>query len=435
MLQITVYYVSMNRRLAQVHGTTSSRNSRVSGPSFRLRSLNPIRSAYLIKRVLGLATIVRRRTLLLFIAIILVPCSTSAIADDIDAAARGVVRIIVATQDYSDPNNSSVGFGTGFAISPHRIVTNAHLVKAARNPYANSVVAIVPSEGGRARRGTIMAYDQARDLAVIDVTSLRLEPLGIFSGQVDSGQVAAALGYPGNVDRATVNSLDDIITPTAPVRAEGNISGQRNIEGTPALLHTAAISRGNSGGPLVDACGRVLGVNTYTAVTNSGDAPFGFAIVSQELLSFLRENNVNVRSISGPCITMAEQARREEQARELAQGELAIAKRRDAEVRQERLAQKRSRIQEIRDNHAAGASLLAIISVIAGTFGTALFFKDRGKAAGGAATVSALALAASAYSFFSRPSFEMSISHSDYGCHAPSDAHVRQAPVPPHPGD
>jgi len=175
-------------------------------------------------------------------------------ADDIGAAARGVVRVIVAAQDYSDEENSSVTFGSGFAISPHHIVTNAHVVEAAQNTFLDSVVAVVPSEGTRALRGMVVAYDPARDLAIIDVGSKRLEPLAIYSGSADSGEHAAALGYPGNVDRATANSMYDLISPTAPVRSEGNISSQRSVDGIPALLHTAAMSRGNSGGPLVDDC-------------------------------------------------------------------------------------------------------------------------------------------------------------------------------------
>ncbi|MES2137744.1 MAG: trypsin-like peptidase domain-containing protein [Pseudomonadota bacterium] len=335
--------------------------------------------------------------------------SSSAGADDIGAAARGVVRIIVASKDYSDPENSSVGFGSGFAISPHHIVTNAHVVEAAQNPYADTVVAIVPSEGRRALTGVVIAYDSVRDLAIIDVGDTRLEPLAIYSGPVDAGQHSAALGYPGNVDRATVESMYDLITPTAPVRAEGNVSGQRRIEGTPALLHTAPISRGNSGGPLVDECGRVLGINTYTAVTASGDSPFGFAVVSQELMSFLHEHGEHFQQVGTACISMAALAQREQQSRETAAREEAAARERGEKAQERRETLAKGMIQESRENHAVTSALLAVLAVVAGAFGSVLFFKDRERPAAAAGSVAALALAGAAFAFFSRPSLDVNL--------------------------
>lgn len=335
--------------------------------------------------------------------------STSADADDIGAAARGVVRVIVAAQDYSDDENSSVTFGSGFAISPHHIVTNAHVVEAAENPYADSVVAIVPSEGTRALHGTIVAYDPTRDLAIVDVGSARLEPLAIYSGPVDSGEHSAALGYPGNVDRATIRSMYDLITPTAPVRSEGNISSQRTIDGRPALLHTAAISRGNSGGPLVDGCGRVLGVNTYTAIADSGDAPFGFAIVSQELMSFLRDRGEQFQQIGSACVTMAEQAQRDQQARDSADRAQALARQRAADEQNRRINSAKIELEDSRENHAATSALLAVLALVAGAIASVLFFKEQHKAASASAATAVIALTAGAYAFFTRPSLNVEL--------------------------
>jgi hypothetical protein len=328
-------------------------------------------------------------------------------ADDIGAAARGVVRLMVVAQDYADPENSSLGFGSGFAVSPHRIVTNAHVVAAAQNPYAESLVAVVPSEGTKPLRGTVVAYDPAKDLAIIDVGYARLEPLAIYSGPVDAGEHAAALGYPGNVDRATINSFDDLIRPTAPVRAEGNISSQRSVDGTPAYLHTAPISRGNSGGPLVDECGRVLGVNTYTTVTDSGDAPFGFAIVSQQLMTFLQENGEKYQQIGSPCVSMREQAARDQSTREAADKEQALAERRAAERRQHQLDSARLAAQDSRENHVAAALLLGALALIGGGASALLFANNQMKPASGSAAGAAFCLIASAYAFFSRPSLNV----------------------------
>lgn len=344
-----------------------------------------------------------------FLAAIAALCGSSANADDIGAAARGVVRVIVAAKDYSDENNSSVTFGSGFAISPHRIVTNAHVLEAAENPYAEVLIAIIPAEGSQPLPGHVVAYDQTRDLALVDVGSARLEPLTIYAGPVASGEHSAALGYPGNVDLATARSIYDLIRPSSPVRSEGNVSSERSVDGLPALLHTAAISRGNSGGPLVDECGRVLGVNTYVTDSGSGDAPFGFAVVSQALMSFLRENGADFQQIGSTCISYAEQTQRERTANEAnARQQAAVEQRREAEQR-ERLATAKAAAEDSRDNHAAAAALLAVIGLILAGLAIALFVKDRARAAYGSAAIAGLALLSAIYSFASRPSREVKL--------------------------
>lgn len=339
--------------------------------------------------------------------------ASSAYADDVGAAARGVVRVLAAVKDDADPTNSSISMGSGFAISPHHIVTNAHVVAAvagdADNPLAETAVAVIPSEGTQRLRGTIIAFDPVRDLAIIDVGSTRLEPLAIYSGPVDSGEHSAALGYPGNVDMATATSFDDLINPAAPVRSEGNISGQRTIDGKLALLHTAAISRGNSGGPLVDDCGRVLGVNTYITNTESGDAPFGFAIVSQEVMSFLREHGEQFQQVGSACVTMAELAQREQQVRDAADRQQAIARQKASDEQQAQLNAAKAAATDSRENHAAASALLALLALIAGSIAAALFVKDRTKAASTAASVAAIGLAGGAYAFFSRPDLDVKV--------------------------
>jgi hypothetical protein len=334
-------------------------------------------------------------------------CSSSANADDIAAAARGVVRVIVVAQDYSNEDNSSVVFGSGFAISPHRVITNAHVIEAARNPYADSVVAVVPAEGKRALPGQIVAYDETRDLAILDVGTTRLEPLTIYAGPVAAGERSAALGYPGNVDLATARSIYDLITPSSPVRSEGNISSERSVDGLPAFLHTAAIARGNSGGPLVDDCGRVLGVNTYVTNSGSGDAPFGFAVVSQELMSFLRQNSETFQQIGTACVSYAEQQQRDQQARDAAAREQTANQERLAAQQRQREDAARAEAQDARDNHTAAAGLLAVLSLIAAGFGIALFLKDRTRAAVAASVSAGVALLGATYSFLSRPSLDV----------------------------
>ena len=84
------------------------------------------------------------------------------------------------------------------------------------------------------------------------------------------------------------SSIDDYVRPLPATRSVGIFSNVRPINGITTLLHTANIARGHSGGPLLDQCGRVLGVNTLITRNQDGDAPFAFAVANRELAAFLR---------------------------------------------------------------------------------------------------------------------------------------------------
>ena len=98
------------------------------------------------------------------------------------------------------------------------------------------------------------------------------------------------------------------------MRGEGVFSGLRTMSGVQVLLHSARIARGNSGGPLVDRCGRVLGINSALTRGDDGDASFGFAIADTELMAFLRENKQPFASTGGACTSIEERLDRDRDA-------------------------------------------------------------------------------------------------------------------------
>lgn len=247
------------------------------------------------------------RILALFAALaaLLAPALAWAEPADIDAAARGVVRVVIIGSDDGE-ELFPVSHGTGFAVTPTMIVTNAHVVRDAMND-PDLRIGIVPAGGAEPVYGQLVSVNARNDLALVRLTGdLRLPPLALASGPVpDSGEVTS-VGYPMNVDRAQGLEIADLFRSQPPVKSRGFVSGTRPSRQFDTILHTAPIARGNSGGPLLDGCGRVLGVNSFGADNESGDAEFFFAVSGRELLPFLKANDVSPRLNDLPCRSLAD---------------------------------------------------------------------------------------------------------------------------------
>ena len=252
---------------------------------------------------------------------------------DIDAAARGVVRVVIVASDGEEVY--PVSHGSGFAVTSNTIVTNAHVV---RDALADDTlrIGIVPSDGADAVYGRVLNVSPRNDLALIRLTDdLRLPPLALAGGQrVDSGE-SYAVGYPMNVDRAQGLELSDVFESQPPVKSRGFLAGSRPSRSFDTLLHTAPIARGNSGGPLLDGCGRVLGVNSFGADSGGSDAEFFFAVSNRELRPFLRENGITPRVNDTACRDLAtlDAEERERLAREQESARADLAARAETDRR------------------------------------------------------------------------------------------------------
>ncbi len=302
---------------------------------------------------------------------LLIPANLAADQGDINAAARGVVRVVLIGSDGEEVY--PVSHGSGFAITPTKILTNAHVIKEALQDDTLEI-GIVPSQGEEAAYGKPLAVSPRNDLALIEITegSLRLPPLTMAgrSGG-DMGEVSS-VGYPMNVDRAQGLEIGDIFRAQPPVKSRGFLSGARPSRQFDTILHTAPIARGNSGGPLLDGCGRVLGVNSFGADSDGSDAEFYFAVSMREVLPFLRDNGVEPQVNALPCRSIADlnasEAARVEEQREAAR---AIMEKRETE-----LATKRERAQleaqlavmNERENMMAMAMFALLVAIGAGYF-------------------------------------------------------------------
>jgi serine protease Do len=169
------------------------------------------------------------------------------------------------------------GVGSGFIFrSNGYILTNYHVVDGASQLS-------VSLEDGRQLDGTVVASDPQKDLAVVKVSATGLPTVEIGSSAgLQVGQLVVAIGSPlgaftDSVTSGILSALGRTVTVTDAV------SRQRHTISN--LLQTdAAINEGNSGGPLLDAAGRVIGINT--AAVSSADG-IGFAIPIDEAASIL----------------------------------------------------------------------------------------------------------------------------------------------------
>lgn len=301
---------------------------------------------------------------LLAFATLLAPHAALADPADIDAASRGVVRVVIVGGQGEE--SYPVSHGSGFAVAPQRVVTNAHVVLDALRDE-DLRIGIVPSEGGEAASARVVSVNSRNDLALLEITGdLRLPPLVLAGGPVaDSGE-SYSVGYPMNVDRAQGLEIGDIFRAQPPVKSRGFLAGTRPSRQFDTVLHTAPIARGNSGGPLLDGCGRVLGVNSFGADTTSSDAEFFFAVSNRELAPFLRENGVEPRISDSTCRSLAEldEAERERIAREqlAARADLAQASEQERARRDRARFEAEMGVRDERDDRMFASIILLLLA-------------------------------------------------------------------------
>jgi len=328
---------------------------------------------------------------------------------DIAATARSVVRVVLIGQEEDGDGPSLVGHGSGVAVAPDVILTNAHVIEAARQDDTIRI-GVVPSQGKSGWFGRIIAFAPKSDLALVKLTERGSLPTAtIFTGPLTDGADVVAVGYPGNVDVAQGLNIGDIVSPTSPVKTRGTLSSGRSSKSFETILHTAPIGAGNSGGPLLDPCGRVIGINSFGTLSDEGDSEFYFAVSDREVLRFLRAASINPLTTANACRSLADVDRAEAdrlagEKRTTEEGARTLAARqREAAEKAERAA-----LFEViaeRDNLIALAMLALVLALGAG--GAAYVLVDRGDARGAkiAGAASGLLVVGALVAFLLRPGF------------------------------
>ncbi len=174
---------------------------------------------------------------------------------------------------------NGTGVGTGFiADSDGNIVTNQHVIDGARARGNSSTGITVTTSDGATYPAKVVGSDTKSDLAVIKIDAKNLKPLPI--GQLENvtvGQDVVAIGFALDLQGGEGPSFS--VTKGIVSAKNRAISESSAVLG--AIQTDAAINHGNSGGPLLDMYGNVIGVNTAIAPDNTtgGIAPgIGFAV-------------------------------------------------------------------------------------------------------------------------------------------------------------
>ena len=204
------------------------------------------------------------------------------------------------------------GGGTGFILNDQgHIATNYHVIEGA----TEVLVVFVSGKKAFEVAAKIVVTKPEKDLAILRCDlPFKIDPFTLVSRKTVGGQAVMAVGYPGVLDEVFSPSSADGVRPTGrageytlndeavnfftPVTFSGNVGKEMNIDSGfggnfRGIAHNAKISEGNSGGPLIDLSGRVVGINTQVAGSDFG-IDYAFAIHASELIALARAHSIPI---------------------------------------------------------------------------------------------------------------------------------------------
>lgn len=201
---------------------------------------------------------------------------------DVSKAFDSIVRI-----DGIAESCSAALVGTGFVVGNEHVLTNAHVVAGVSDPVVTS------SDSSQKLLGKVVAIDRKTDIAIIYVPGLSGEEL-TFIGPASPKQTAFVAGFPNG---------GSLKTGAASISSEFEAIGQ-DIDGTSevtrdVIVFAGEVKPGNSGGPLLNEAGQVLGVIFAADATQES---IGYALKPNEVVSFISKSNNLLNSIrTGDC--------------------------------------------------------------------------------------------------------------------------------------
>lgn len=177
--------------------------------------------------------------------------------------------------------------GSGFVVAPNRVMSNAHVVAGADS--------VTVEADGETYEAWVVSYDPDADISILDVPDLPVPPLVFAESPAPQGTDAVVMGYPGGGDfLATPARVREIIELNGPdIYQKTTVTREvYTVRGT--------VRQGNSGGPMINRAGKVLGVVFGAAVD---DVDTGFVLTAKEVERQLAKIGSTERVPTGVCIS------------------------------------------------------------------------------------------------------------------------------------
>jgi S1-C subfamily serine protease len=193
------------------------------------------------------------------------PLPTSVDTPGVARAAQSVVKV-------ASLGCGGLVTGSGFPISTGYIVTNAHVVSG-----TSTHTVVAPS--GAQMPGTVVYFDPERDVALLYVPDFKGAPLAL--APAGRGTKGAVIGYPGGLSERVVPAVVD-----GRIVAEGRDIYNSSVVTRQIFVIQASVRPGNSGGPLIDLEGHVLGL---VFATSAGDPNQAYALTDDEIAGDLKD--------------------------------------------------------------------------------------------------------------------------------------------------
>lgn len=217
---------------------------------------------------------------------------TPIVAVDAPDAALSASPVVEATRNSVvkirgvAPSCQKVLEGSGFVIAPNRVMSNAHVVAGAET--------VTVEVGGQSYDASVVSYDPNQDISILAVPDLPSVPLIFDDSEAEPTTDAIVMGYPGGGDfTATPARVRETIELNGP-----DIYNSTTVNRTVYTIR-GTVRQGNSGGPMIDKDGRVLGVVFGAAVD---DADTGFVLTAQEVMPQRLKVGNTVAVPTGTCI-------------------------------------------------------------------------------------------------------------------------------------
>ena len=228
---------------------------------------------------------------------------TATFANPIQDAKKSLVRLGM----YN--GNELISTGSSFSISKDIFVTNFHVIEESDFSKDYTIKALISVHNGtyQTKEVTLLASDEEKDLAVLKILNLNKEPLTLYANlnknsireNISNTQVYS-IGFPSSSEMMQDGEItQNNIIPTS---KRGIISKftkfniQSHFRKKVEMIETdATVNAGNSGGPLINKSGEVIGINDMKIISNNIDNVY-YAIRIDELISFLDEHKIDYQT-------------------------------------------------------------------------------------------------------------------------------------------